>query len=130
MAERTERRRSTWYAVNVKARARGNMNPQYYTDVILRLQEFDPLVHLRGDRYMSIRSVVYSEIHDSENIPNWIKITLSAYTIHNSEDFYNRRSKEDVEIILDPDIVANKKESVLIFNGQLYDISIANIIFD
>lgn len=115
MAERKERRRSAWYAVNVKARVIANMNPQYYTDVIHRLQDNDPLVHLRGDRYMSIRSVMYSEIHDSENTPNWIKITLSAYTILNSEDFYNRRSKEDVEVVLDPDIVANKKETELIF---------------
>lgn len=123
MVERKERRHTSWYAVNLKARARINMNPQYYVDSIRRIQEVDPLVHLRGDRYMSVRSIQYSEIHDANNIPNWIRINLSAYTILNSEDFYNRRSKEDVEVILDPDIVANKKETELIFVPSVHTLA-------
>ena len=121
MVQRKERRRTTWYAVNIKARR--DINQQHYIDAIDAIQRTDPLVHLRGDRYMSIRSIQSSEIHDKNNIPNWIRISLSAYTILNREDFYNRRSKKNVEIILDPDIVANKKETELIFVPSVHTLA-------
>lgn len=122
MSKRFPSRRSAWYAINVKARR--NQTSQHYVDAIQLIQSMDPLVHLRADRYMSVRSIQYSEIRDNENIPNWIKITLSAYTILNSEDFYNRRSKEDVEVYLDPDIVANKKETELIFVPSVHTLAL------
>lgn len=54
----------------------------------------------------------------------WIAINLVAYTMIDPSAFYNRRSKEDIEMPWNDDVVANKKEAQLIFIPSVHKISV------
>ncbi len=104
---------TSWYLINIKARR--NQTPKHYEDVFRKLFELDPAIDIKRDRYISMQSIDYSR-SKKENVSNWIHLTLVQYNIINSDAFYNRRQKKDVKnLIWDPDVVANKKDSELIF---------------
>ena len=116
-------RQTTWHVINIKARREQNTN--HYVEVFRRLFEEDPLVTLPRDKSESIKSMVFSEELDDNSNPKWIRATLLYYTIIDPEAFYNRRSKEDVNIDdWNADIVANKKEAEFIFIPSAHTIVI------
>ena len=103
-------RQTTWYVINIKARR--NQTPQHYVDAWNLINEQDPLIELpkTTNRFASIRAMSFSQQYDNDNIPHYIETKLVAYTIIDPEKFYNRRTKEDLAIDWNTDIVANKKE--------------------
>jgi len=114
MKERIVNRRTSWYVINVKARRQ--QNESHYVDAFEAIATSDPLVEVGrvSNRYMSIKSLSKSEILTNAGCPTWMQLTVVAYTIIDENAFYNRRSKEDITMEWDSDIVANKKETDLI----------------
>ena len=107
------RRNTKWYVVNIKSR--DVQTPQRYIDAFTQLNVQDPLVLLRGSRHISIKSFQRSQYLDCNGYPRALYLKLSAYDILNPDAFYNRRQRESVSLQLDPDIVANEKETEIIF---------------
>ncbi len=101
-----------WYILNVKART--NQTSLHYVEVIRKLKEQDPLVMVTKDKCISLWSIEEST-ESTNGIPSWIVIKLISYTLIDPTKFYNRRSKEDLELQWDSDVVANKKEAELVF---------------
>lgn len=133
--DRISNRQSTWHLINIKARR--EQDSSHYVQAFRELYEKDPMVNIPRDRCESLKSVLFSESLDNENIPKWIKIVILSYTIIDPNAFYNRREQEDVNIDdWNSDIVANKKEAELFFIPSVHtlavkrnsDISLANIV--
>lgn len=57
-------------------------------------------------------------------VPQWIVLNIVAYTMIDANAFYNRRSKEDVQMPWDEDVVANKKETELIFIPSVHKFAV------
>lgn len=104
--------KTSWYILNIKART--NQNPSHYVECLRSLKEQDPLVTVAKDKCVSIWNIEES-IENTNGIPSWIIIKIISYTIIDPTKFYNRRSKENLELQWDSDVVANKKEAELIF---------------
>jgi len=133
--DRISNHQTTWHIINVKARTEQNTN--HYVEAFNKLIEEDPLVNLPRDKSASIKSMELSEELDNNSNPKWIKVTLLYYTIVDPDAFYNRRSKEDVNIDdWNSDLVANKTETEFIFIPSVHtlvvrrnsSISLKNII--
>ena len=113
--DRVINKQTTWYVINIKARRK--QTPQHYVDAWNLINKQDPLIELpkTTNRFVSIRTMSLSHQCDKDNVPHYIQTKLVAYTLIDPHRFYNRKTKEDLEIIWNSDIVANKKESELIF---------------
>lgn len=61
-----------------------------------------------------------AELLESEGYTRLILVTLSAYDLIDPDGFYNRRSKENVSLFLDPDIAANASEVEVIFAPRVH----------
>lgn len=122
--ERVDKRMTTWHVINIKAHS--NQTPSHYVNVFKRIEIQDPLIEMerRTNRFVSIRSVTKSNNLAIEKHPMWIAINLVAYTMIDPSAFYNRRSKEDIEMPWNDDVVANKKEAQLIFIPSVHKISV------
>lgn len=122
--DRVDNRMTTWYVINIKAHS--NQTPSHYVNAFENLEILDPLIEMerRANRFVSIRSVSKSNIQTNERCPQWIVINLVAYTMIDPNAFYNRRSKEDVEMPWNDDVVANKKEAQLIFIPSVHKIAV------
>ena len=134
--DRVSNRQTTWYLVNIKARR--EQTTEHYVQVFRSLYEQDSLVGFpRGGKSGSLKYVTFSNLLDENGNPNWIQIGLLSYTIIDPEAFYNKRSREDVTMDWNDDIVANKKETDFYFIPSVHtlavkcnsDISLKNIIF-
>ena len=84
--QRILNRQTTWHVINIKARREQNV--AHYASAFRSLQEEDPLVELSRNRCESLKSVSFSEILDNDSAPQWIKVTLLAYTMIDPEAFY------------------------------------------
>lgn len=113
--QRIINRKTTWHVINIKART--NQTPMHYVDAFREINTQDPLIEMERtrERYVSIRSMCECTIMTTEGCPRWIELNLVAYTMIDANAFYNRRSKEDVQMSWNEDVVANKKEAQLIF---------------
>lgn len=111
-------KQSSWYVINIKSR--GIQSPKTYIEALESLSNSDPLVHLRASRYISLKSLGKSQFLESDGTVKVIYINLTSYDILNPEEFYNRRKKESVSLILDPDIVANFKEVEILFIPKIH----------
>lgn len=122
--DRVDNRTTTWHVINIKAHS--NQTPSHYVNAFKSIETQDPLVEMarRTNRFVSIRSVSKSNILTSEETPRWMVINIVAYTMIDPSAFYNRRSKEDVEMPWDDDVVANKKEAQLIFVPSVHKIAV------
>ncbi len=137
IVNRVSNRQTTWYLINIKARR--EQTTMHYVRVLRELHEQDPLIDFPyGGKSGSLKSVIFSNILDENDNPNWIQIRLLSYTIIDSEAFYNIRSQEDITMDnWDKDIVANKKETDLYFIPSVHtlavrcnsEISLKNIVF-
>ena len=112
------KRTTKWYVINIKSR--GIQKPQTYIDAFDKLKASDPLVKLRGNRYISIKSMYKAELLENDGYVRSILVTLSAYDLIDPDGFYNRRSKENVSLFLDPDIAANASEVEIIFVPRVH----------
>lgn len=122
--DRVDNRTTTWHVINIKAHS--NQTPSHYVNAFESIETQDPLVEMarRTNRFVSIRSVSKSDIPTSEETPRWMVINLVAYTMIDPSAFYNRKSKKDVEMPWDDDVVANKKEAQLIFVPSVHKIAV------
>lgn len=84
--------------------------PEKYVELLENLYRKDPLVKLQGNKYISLESLHKDEILEQSGIPRIMYGKLSTYDLLDPDAFYNRRKKEQVDISLDPDIVANVKD--------------------
>lgn len=119
---KTSKKKTVWYVVNIKSR--GIQTPETYVEAFEKLQKEDPLIHLRANRFLSIKSMFKSEFFESEGYVRSILVKLSAYDILDHDRFYNKRKKESVSLQLDPDIVANEIETSLIFVPRVHRFAI------
>ena len=122
--DRVDNRMTTWHVINIKAHS--NQTPSHYVEAFERIETQDPLIEMerRTNRFVSIRSVSRGNSQTNEDYPMWIAINLVAYTMIDPNAFYNRRSKEDVKMPWDDDVVANKKEAQLIFIPSVHKIAV------
>lgn len=122
--DRIDNRMTTWHVINIKAHS--NQTPSHYVEAFERIETQDPLIEMerRTNRFVSIRSVSKGINQTNEEYPMWIAINLVAYTMIDPNAFYNRRSKEDVKMPWDDDVVANKKEAQLILIPSVHKIAV------
>lgn len=99
--------------LNIKSRR--EQTSKKYVELLENLLKNDPLVHLQGNKHISMESLYKSEVLEKDGTPKVMYGQLSTYDILDPESFYNRREKEMVEISLDPDIVANLKHEEFYF---------------
>lgn len=119
---RKARSQTTWYVINIKARR--NQTPAHYVDAFRKIQTEDPLVQVYGKKYISIRSLHESETMEVDGVPQWMKACLAHYTIVDSDAFYNKRKREDVQLAWNEDIVANKNEAELYFVPSVHKLAV------
>ena len=111
--DKIELRRTTWFVVNIKARK--NQKPSHYVEAFRAIKEKDPLVEVFGKKCISIRSMIESECVENDDMPKWIQLNITHYTIVDPSAFYNIREHKDVDMEWNTDIVANKHEAELYF---------------
>lgn len=104
--------RSSWYIINIKARTQ--QTPKHYVEALRLLHKEDPLVFVAKDKCVSISGIEESQ-ENTNGIPSWIVLKIISYTVIDPSKFYNRKSKENIELQWDSDVVANKKEAELLF---------------
>lgn len=112
---------TTWHLINIKART--NQTPTHYIKALKDLKEKDPLIEVSKDRCISIMDISSSS-ENTKGVPSWLIIKLMAYTIIDPKNFYNRKKQENVEMTWDSDVVANKKESEIIFVPSNHTIAV------
>lgn len=120
--QRVINRKTTWHVINIKART--NQTPMHYVSAFRAIDSQDPLIAMERvhERYVSVRSMRECSITSASGSPHWIELNVVAYTMIDANAFYNRRSKEDVQMAWDDDVVANKKEAQLIFIPDVHKV--------
>lgn len=120
--DKIELRRTTWFVVNIKARK--NQKPSHYVETFRAIKEKDPLVEVFGKKCISIRSMIESECVENDDMPKWIQLNITHYTIVDPSAFYNIREHKDVDMEWNTDIVANKHEAELYFIPSVHMLAV------
>ena len=120
--DKIELRRTTWFVVNIKARK--NQKPSHYVEAFRAIKEKDPLVEVFGKKCISIRSMIESECVENDDMPKWIQLNITHYTIVDPSAFYNMREHKDVDMEWNTDIVANKHEAELYFIPSVHMLAV------
>ena len=120
--DKIELRRTTWFVVNIKARK--NQKPSHYVEAFRAIKEKDPLIEVFGKKCISIRSMIESEYVENDNMPKWIQLNITHYTIVDPTAFYNIREHKDVDMEWNTDIVANKHEAELYFIPSVHMLAV------
>lgn len=63
---KTAKRQTIWNVINIKSR--GIQTPQTYIHAFECLKEQDPLIQLRGNRHMSIKSMSQASYIEKEGV--------------------------------------------------------------
>lgn len=120
--DKIELRRTTWFVVNIKARK--NQKPSHYVEAFRAIKEKDPLIEVFGKKCISIRSMIESECVENDDMPKWIQLNITHYTIVDPSAFYNIREHKDVDMEWNTDIVANKHEAELYFIPSVHMLAV------
>lgn len=120
--DKIELRRTTWFVVNIKARK--NQKPSHYVEAFRAIKEKDPLIEVFGKKCISIRSMIESECVENDDMPKWIQLNITHYTIVDPTAFYNIREHKDVDMEWNTDIVANKHEAELYFIPSVHMLAV------
>lgn len=120
--DKIELRRTTWFVVNIKARK--NQKPSHYVEAFRAIKEKDPLIEVFGKKCISIRSMIESECVENDDMPKWIQLNITHYTIVDPSAFYNIREHKDVDMEWNADIVANKHEAELYFIPSVHMLAV------
>lgn len=120
--DKIELRRTTWFVVNIKARK--NQKPSHYVEAFRAIKEKDPLIEVFGKKCISIRSMIESKYVENDNMPKWIQLNITHYTIVDPTAFYNIREHKDVDMEWNTDIVANKHEAELYFIPSVHMLAV------
>ena len=120
--DKIELRRTTWFVVNIKARR--NQKPSHYVEAFRAIKEKDPLIEVFGKKCISIRSMIESEYVEKDDMPKWIQLNITHYTIVDPTAFYNIREHKDVDMEWNTDIVANKHEAELYFIPSVHMLAV------
>lgn len=115
-------RKTTWHVINIKART--DQTPMHYVNAFRAIDSQDPLIAMERvhERYVSVRSMHECAISSATGCPHWIELNVVAYTMIDANAFYNRRSRKDVQMAWDDDVVANKKEAQLLFIPDVHKV--------
>lgn len=106
------------YVINIKSRY--EQTPQKYVKLFEQLYAKDPLILLHSNRYISIKQLLKSEYLEDDGTPRMLLIKLISYDILNPDAFYDKKTKTQVKIDINPDIVANLKEVELYFIPKVH----------
>lgn len=120
--DKIELRRTTWFVVNIKARK--NQKPSHYVEAFRAIKEKDPLIEVFGKKCISIRSMIESEYVENDDMPKWIQLNITHYTIIDPTAFYNIREHKDVKMEWNTDIVANMHEAELYFIPSVHMLAV------
>lgn len=120
--DKIELRRTTWFVVNIKARK--NQKPSHYVEAFRAIKEKDPLIEVFGKKCISIRSMIESEYVENNDMPKWIQLNITHYTIIDPTAFYNIREHKDVKMEWNTDIVANMHEAELYFIPSVHMLAV------
>lgn len=120
--DKIELRRTTWFVVNIKARK--NQKPSHYVEAFRAIKKKDPLIEVFGKKCISIRSMIESECVENDDMPKWIQLNITHYTIVDPSAFYNIREHKDVDMEWNTDIVANKHEAELYFIPSVHMLAV------
>ena len=131
-----ELRRTTWFVVNIKARK--NQKPSHYVEAFRAIKEKDPLIEVFGKKCISIRSMIESECVENDDMPKWIQLNITHYTIVDPTAFYNIREHNvlkylqgalediepegfDVSVVLDHDLITRilSAHAIYSFEAQI-----------
>lgn len=104
--------RTAWYLINITART--NQTPSHYVKVFDGLVEEDPMVNIQGETYVSVKNLERSS-EECNGIPSWMILNLISYVVLDDDAFYSKARKEKVSMEWDKDIVANFKETDVVF---------------
>lgn len=102
-----------WFLINLIARK--NQNLKHYLEALQEWKKLNPRIKLKGGKTASIKSIEPGNSLDESGNPLWYKITILSYDVLDPDKFYDSFNNQDVVLDLDPNIVANKTESQLIF---------------
>lgn len=100
-------KRGTLYILNFKLTH--NQSPWNYIKFFEALLIQDPVIHLFGNRHISINSLNLSEKLNENGIPLMLTGSISTYDIMDKNGFYNRKQKQPVSVEIGDDVVANFK---------------------
>lgn len=120
--DKIELRRTTWFVVNIMARK--NQKPSHYVEAFRAIKEKDPLIEVFGKKCISIRSMIESEYVENDDMPKWIQLNITHYTIVDPSAFYNIREHKDVDMEWNTDIVANMHEAELYFIPSVHMLAV------
>lgn len=108
------KKKTTWYVVNIKSRV--EQTPLRYVQAFEHINQEDPLILIRGNRYIGIRHFSKSNyLEEDGTYPRSLLLKLTTYDIVNPDAFYNTRSRENISMQWDPDVAINEKDVDLIF---------------
>lgn len=116
-------RATSWYVINIKARR--TQTPKHYVEAFQSIKQKDPLVPMLRpkDRFVSLKSLTCG-MNDKEGLPKWMNLSIVSYTIIDPNSFYDRRKQQDVTMEWNDDVVANKKETELIFVPSIHTLAV------
>lgn len=86
-----------------------NQSPENYINLFDQLLVQDPIVHSRGEKFLSLNSLMKDEILSNDRLPRLVYGKIATYNIIDKDAFYDREIKELVSIDLGNNIVSHFK---------------------
>lgn len=84
-----------------------NQSPENYILLFDQLLAQDPIIHSRGEKFISLNNLVKDEILTNEGLPRLVYGKIATYNIIDNDAFYDREKKELVSIDLGSNIVSH-----------------------
>lgn len=84
-----------------------NQSPQNYILLFEQLLAQDPIVHSRGEKFISLNSLMKDEILTNDGLPRLVYGKIATYNIIDNDAFYDREKRELVSIDLGNNIVSH-----------------------
>jgi hypothetical protein len=105
--EEEEVKRGTLLFLNFKLTH--NQALENYIALFERLVSEDPIIHLMGNKYISINSLFKTEVLTMDGYPRLLYGKIATYNILDKNAFYDKKKKEIVSADIGENIVANFK---------------------
>lgn len=113
--------RSSWYLINIKARI--DQTPRHYIDAFYKLKENSYFMPISKDKRLCLLSIEKS-VEETNNIPSWLILKFIRFVIIDPTKFFDLEKQENVEMIWNSNIVANKIEEEVIFVPSVHAIAL------
>jgi hypothetical protein len=97
-----------------------NQKTENYIELFKKYLEEDPIVHLSGDKYVSINSLSEDEILTKDGYPIILYGKIATYDILDQDAFYDKKKKEPVSVTIGENVVANFKSIDFYFSPECH----------